>query len=109
MIDLRIDPNMHYYARFGPTKDYPPHIMKLYENIYYPLFPRTQAGDIEEFGRTTANFFRGNRIVKKQNVLKVPKDANIDAKLLTEFMLSFHWNYNLFDIDIKKDYPELLI
>ena len=108
MIDSRIDPNMHYYARFGVTKDYPAHIM----NLYYYISAKngkTQSGDIEEFGRATANFYRGDRIVKKQNVLKVPKDANIDAKLLTEFMLSFHWNYNLFDIDIKKDYPELLI
>ena len=108
MIDSRMDSNMFYYARFGTTKDYKSHIMPLY---YYvgAKNGRTQSGDIEEFGRATANFGRGNRIVKKQNVLKVPKNTNIDRKLLTEFMLSFHWNYNLFDIDIEKDYPELLI
>ena len=103
MIDSRIDPNMLYFARCGATRDYPAHIIKLYWG------GKTQSGDIEEFGRTTANFYRGDRVIKKQNVLKVPKDVNIDAKLLTEFMLSFHWNYNLFDIDIEKDYPELLI
>ena len=108
MIDSRTDPNILYYARFGATKDYLAHIMNLY---YYVGFPsgRTQTGDIEEFGRATANFGKGNRIIKKQNVLKVPRNSNIDIKLLEKFMLSFHWNYNLFDIDIEKDYPELFI
>ena len=109
LLDSRMNPNMYYYARFGATKDYSPHIMKLYEGTYKPRYLKTQAGDIEEFGRATANFCRGDRIVKKQNVLKVPRDANINIKLLEKFMLSFHWNYNLFDIDIEKDYPELLI
>lgn len=105
--DSRIDPNMFYFARCGAAKGYPAHIIKLYN--WVGVKGKTQAGDIEEFGRTTANFYRGDRVVKKQNVLKVPKDVNIDAKLLEAFMLSFHWNYNLFGIDIKKDYPELLI
>ena len=108
MIDSRIDPNMLYFARCGAAKGYPAHIIKLYDWVGTKN-GKTQSGDIEEFGRTTANFYRGDRVVKKQNVLKVPKDVNIDTKLLEAFMLSFHWNYNLFDIDIKKDYLELFI